>query len=83
MHSKIVNNTRYDELGKLMKQTNFTVKNLGGLPKKSIHYSKKKFNIMHSKIVNNTRYDELWKLMKQTNFTVKNLGVTSKKINPL
>ena len=30
MHSKKVNNTRYDDLGKLMKQTSFTVKNLGG-----------------------------------------------------
>ena len=35
MHSGIVNKTRYDDPGKLMKQTNFTVKNLGGnLPKK-------------------------------------------------
>ena len=30
MHSEIVNKTRYDDPGKLMKQTNFTVKNLGG-----------------------------------------------------
>ena len=29
MHSEIVNKTRYDDPGKLMKQTNFTVKNLG------------------------------------------------------
>ena len=28
MHSGIVNKTRYDDLGKLMKQTSFTVKNL-------------------------------------------------------
>ena len=35
MHSGIVNKTRYNDPGKLMKQTNFTVKNLGGnLPKK-------------------------------------------------
>ena len=35
MHKRIVNKTRYDDLGKLMKQTSFTVKNLGGnLPKK-------------------------------------------------
>ena len=35
MHNGIVNKTKYDNLGKLMKQTNFTVKNLGGkLPKK-------------------------------------------------
>ena len=30
MHSGIVNKTRYDDLGKLMKQTSFIVKNLGG-----------------------------------------------------
>ena len=34
MHSGIVDNTRYDNLGKLMKKTNFIVKNLGeNLPK--------------------------------------------------
>ena len=37
MHSKKVNNTRYDDLGKLMKQTNFTVKNLGrNLPESNL-----------------------------------------------
>ena len=30
MHSKIVNKTRYVDLEKIMKQTNSTVKNLGG-----------------------------------------------------
>ena len=46
MHSGIVNKTRYDNLGKLMKQTSFTVKNLGGKPsRKAIHYSKEKFQI--------------------------------------
>ena len=35
MHNKIVNKTRYDSSGKPMKQTSFTIKNLGGnLPKK-------------------------------------------------
>ena len=35
MHSGIVNKTRYDDPKKLMKQTSFTVKNLGGnLPEK-------------------------------------------------
>ena len=29
MYSGKVNKTRYDDLGKLMKQTSFTVKNLG------------------------------------------------------
>ena len=30
MHIRIVNKTTYDVPGKLMKQTNFTLKNLGG-----------------------------------------------------
>ena len=30
MHNGKVNKTRYDDSGKLMKQTSFTVKNLGG-----------------------------------------------------
>ena len=35
MHSGIVNKTRYDDLGKLTKQTSFTVKDLeGNLPEK-------------------------------------------------
>ena len=35
MHSGIVNKTKYDDSGKPMKQTSFTVKNLGeNLPKK-------------------------------------------------
>ena len=29
MHNEIVNKTRYDDLGKPMKQTSFIVKNLG------------------------------------------------------
>ena len=46
MHNKIVNKTRYDDPGKLMKQTSFTVKNPGGKPsQKKIHYSKEKFQI--------------------------------------
>ena len=35
MHRGIVNKTRYGDLGKPMKQTSFTVKNLGGnIPEK-------------------------------------------------
>ena len=30
MHNWIVNKTRYDDLGKPMKQTSFKIKNLGG-----------------------------------------------------
>ena len=44
MYSGIVNKTRYDDLGKLMKQTSFTVKNLGGnLPKKQFTIVKRSF----------------------------------------
>ena len=32
MPNKIVNKTRYDDLGKLMKQISFTVKKPGGKP---------------------------------------------------
>ena len=46
MHNGKVNKTRYDDLGKSMKQTSFIVKNLGGnLSEKAIHYSKEKFQI--------------------------------------
>ena len=44
MHSRIVYKTRYDDLGKSMKETSFTVKTLGGnLPKKQSIKIKKSF----------------------------------------
>ena len=44
MHSGKINKTRYDDLGKLMKQTSFTVKNLGGnLPEKQFTIKKRSF----------------------------------------
>ena len=44
MHNRIVNKTRYDDLGKPMKQTSFTVKNLGGnLPEKQFTIVKRSF----------------------------------------
>ena len=44
MHSGIVNKTRYDDLGKLMKQTSFTVKNLRrNFPEKKFTIVKKSF----------------------------------------
>ena len=46
MHSGIVNKTRYDDLGKPIKQTSFIVKNLRvKLPKKQSTIIKKKFQI--------------------------------------
>ena len=39
-----INKTRYDDLGKLMKPTSFTIKNLGGnLPKKQFTIVKRSF----------------------------------------
>ena len=44
MHNRIVNKTRYDDLGKPMKQTSFTVKNFrGNLPKKKSTIIKRSF----------------------------------------
>ena len=44
MHNGIVNKTRYDDLRKPMKQTSFTVKNLGGnLLEKQFTIVKKSF----------------------------------------
>ena len=42
--SRKINKTRYDDLGKLMKQTSFTIKNLGeNLPKKQSTIVKRSF----------------------------------------
>ena len=44
MHRGIVNKIRYDDPGKPMKQTSFTIKKPWGKPsRKTIHYSKEKF----------------------------------------
>ena len=44
MHNGKVNKTRYDDLEKPMKQTNFTVKNLGeNLPEKQFTIVKRNF----------------------------------------
>ena len=44
MHSRKLNKTRYDDPGKLMKQTSFTVKNLGeNLPEKQFTIIKRNF----------------------------------------
>ena len=47
-----VNKTRYDDLGKSMKQTSFTVKKPRGKPsRKIIHYNKKKFKIQNKTFI--------------------------------
>ena len=44
MHSRKLNKTRYDDLGKPMKQTSFTLKNLrGNLPEKQFTIVKRSF----------------------------------------
>ena len=44
MHNEKVNKTKYDDLGKPMKQTSFTIKKLGGnLPKKQSTIIKRSF----------------------------------------
>ena len=44
MHSRIVNKTRYDDPGKSIKQTSFTIKNLrGNLPEKQFTIVKRSF----------------------------------------
>ena len=49
MYSGIVNKTRYDDLGKLMKQTSFMVKILGG------NLSKKKFTVVKKSFRSSTK----------------------------
>ena len=46
MYNGKVNKIRYDDPGKPIKQTNFTVKKPRGKPsRKTIHYNKEKFQI--------------------------------------
>ena len=49
MHNGIVNKTRYDDLGKPMKQTSFTIKNLGG------NLFEKKFTIIKRSFKSSTK----------------------------
>ena len=44
-YSRKINKTRYDDLGKPIKQTSFTIKNLGGnLPEKQFTIVKRNFS---------------------------------------
>ena len=49
MHNEKVNKTRYDDLGKPMKQTSFTVKNLEG------NFSEKQFTIVKRSFRSSTK----------------------------
>ena len=47
-----INKTSYDDPGKQMKQTSFTVNKPGGKPsRKAIHYSKEKFQIEYKTFI--------------------------------
>ena len=62
MHSRKLNKTRYDDLGKPMKQTSFTVKNLGGnLPEKQFTIVKRSFrsSTKHLSLDSTISVDEL------------------------
>ena len=62
MHNGKVNKTRYDDSGKLMKQTSFTVKNLGGnFPEKQSTIIKRSFrsNTKHLSLDTTIPVDEL------------------------
>ena len=62
MHSGKVYKTRYDDQGKLMKQTRFTVNNLGGnLPEKESTIIKRsfRFSTKHLSLDSTIHVDEL------------------------
>ena len=65
MHSKKVNNTRYDDPRKPIKQTSFTVKNLGG------NLSKKKFTIVKKSFRSSTKLLSLDSTIPVDELTVK------------
>ena len=53
MHSGIVNKIRYDDPGKLIKQTSFTVKNLG--ENLGVNLSEKQFTIIKRSFRSSTK----------------------------
>ena len=62
MHNRKLNKTRYDDPGKPMKQTSFTVKNLGGnLPEKQFTIVKRSFrsSTKHLSLDSTISVDEL------------------------
>ena len=65
MHSGIVNKTRYDDSGKLMKQTSFIVENLEG------NLSKNKFTIIKRSFKSSTKSLSLDSTIPIDELTVK------------
>ena len=65
MYSGIVNKTRYDDLGKPMKQTSFTVKNLGR------NLSEKQFTIVKRIFRYSTKHLSIDSTIPVDEFTVE------------
>ena len=65
MHSGIVNKTRYDDSEKPMKQTSFTIKNLGGNP------PEKQFTIVKRSFKFSTKLLSLDSIIPVDEFTVE------------
>jgi len=77
MHTGKVNKIRYDDLGKPMKQTSFTVKNLGG------NFPEKQFTIVKRSFRSNTKSLSLNSTITVDELTVKTFYrfITSKLFN--
>ena len=67
MHSEVVNKTRYDDWGKLIKQTSFTVKNQGE------NLLKKKTTIVKRNLRSSTRHLFVDSIILVDEFTAKTL----------
>ena len=65
MHSKKLNKTRYDDPEKPMKQTSFTVKNLGG------NLPEKQFTIVKRSFRSSTKSSSLDSIIPVDEFTVE------------
>ena len=65
MHSGKINKTRYDDLGKLMKQTSFTVKNLGR------NLLEKQFSIVKRNFKSSTKLLSLYSIIPVDELTVE------------
>ena len=65
MHNGIVNKTRYDDPRKRMKQTSFTVKNLGG------NLSEKQFTIVKTSFRSSTKLLSLGSIILVNELTSK------------
>ena len=78
MYSGIVNKTRYDDLGKPMKQTSFTVKNLGRnlsekqftIVKRIFRYSTKHLSIDSTILVDEFTVETFYRLKTSELFNI-------------